>query len=96
MNLQGVHWDDGLTEKEAAILSSDYFRRFVSGCGMPDEPQSDGRFWSVQLWVGIGGTDSGRFLFAKDGSEMLLEPSKSGLSSTTREMLKRYNLESGN
>ena len=60
--IAGVQLDHSLKQEEVAVLSSDYFERFVSGCGMPDTPVDRGEFWSVQLWGGYAGSDYGRFL----------------------------------
>ena len=91
LSLESVNFDDGVQRHEAVALSSEYFSRFVGFCGMPDEPQDQGRFWRVQLWGGIvGSTDCGRLWLAKDGSEVLLEPPKRGFQSVTLELLKYH------
>jgi hypothetical protein len=89
---EGVSYEDGIQKEEAVILSSVYFRRFVSGCGMPDTPQDAGQYWRVQLWGGYGGSDYGTLRLAKDGSEVLLAPPRRGFKSVTREMLRHHNL----
>src|SRR5688572_13960536 len=78
LSVEGVIFDDGLREQEAVVLSSEYFRRFVSGCGMPDKPQDNGHYWSVQLWGGYFPSDYGTLRLAKDGSEVLLAPPRRG------------------
>src|SRR5882724_5187011 len=46
----GVQTDHKLQQQEVTVLSSEYFKRFVCGCGMPDTPVDQREFWSVQLW----------------------------------------------
>jgi hypothetical protein len=87
LTLDGVNFEDGLQVKEAVLLSSEYFRLFVAGCGMPDDPKDGGRFWCVQLLGGYSGVDYGHLLLAKDGSEILLEPPKNGFKFETRKKL---------
>lgn len=94
LTLDGVTFEDGLDEQEAAIVSSEYFHRFVSGCGMPDKPQDDGSYWRVQLWGGYGGTDYGTLRLAKDGSTVLLSPPRRGFGTVTQHMLRNQNLSS--
>jgi hypothetical protein len=76
-----------LRPEEVSALSSEYFKRFVCGCGMPDTPRDKGEFWKVQLWGGIVGTDYGQFLISKDGRRVILEPPRSGLKAGTRYLL---------
>jgi hypothetical protein len=83
----GVRTDHQLQEQEVAALASEYLKRFVTGCGMPDRPVDSGGFWSVQLWGGYAGTDYGRFLISKNGQQVTLEPPRSGLKSSTRSLL---------
>jgi hypothetical protein len=92
LTVDGVRFDDGLQEAEAATLSAEYFHNFVSGCGMPDKPQDDGRYWRVKLWGGYVATDYGTLRLAKDGSEALLEPPRGGFKSVTQEMLRYHNV----
>jgi len=87
ISVPGVHTDHTLKPEEVSALSSEYFRRFVCGCGMPDTPVGKGEFWEVQLWGGIVGTDYGHFLISKDGRRVILEPPRSGLRSSTRHLL---------
>src|SRR6266568_2653108 len=68
----GVQTDHTLQQREVVVLSSEYFKRFVCGCGMPDTPVDRGEFWSVQLWGGYAGSDYGRFLISKDGRRVTL------------------------
>jgi len=88
-----VTFDDGLDEREAAILSAVYFRRFVSGCGMPEKPRDDGRYWRVRLWGGYIATYQGTLQLAKDGSEVLLVPPRGGFKTVTRDLLKHENVK---
>lgn len=90
--VEGVNFNDGLKKKEAATLSVVYFRRFVSGCGEPDDPQEDGQYWRVRLWSGFNPSDAGTLRFAKDGSEVLLSPPKGGFGAITQLLLERANL----
>ena len=79
-----VDWKDGLGEGEVKLLSSFYFKRFVSGCGMPDSPKDCGEFWCVQLWSGYVATDAGKLWFSKDGSRVFLDASKTRLNRAQR------------
>jgi hypothetical protein len=88
LTVQGVTLRDGLQEQEAVLLSSEYFHRFVSGCGIPDKPQDAGHYWRVQLWGGFAGTDYGTLHLAKDGKEVLLEPPERGFKTVTQRMLR--------
>ena len=88
MTVAGVFLEDGLQEQEVGALSRECFRRYVSGCGMPDKPTDDGRYWRVQLWGGYVGIDYGTLLLRKDGSEMLLEAPSGGFRSVTRHLLR--------
>jgi hypothetical protein len=92
LTVDQVTLGDGLDEREAAILSSEYLRRFVGG-GMPDKPKDDGRYWRVRLWAGVIGTYQGTLQLAKDGSEVLLVSPRGGFKSMTRELLKRGNVK---
>jgi hypothetical protein len=87
ISVPGVKADHALQPEEVTVLSSEYFRRFVCGCGMPDRPVDKGEYWKVQLWGGIVGTDYGQFLISKDGRRVTLEPPRSGLRSSTRSLL---------
>ena len=89
----GVQTDHALEQQEVAELSWEYFKRFVSGCGMPDTPVIQGEFWRVQLWGGFAGSDYGRFLISKDGRRVTLEPPPSGLTSITRSALSHYGVQ---
>lgn len=89
LDVAGVSYDDGLLQSEAAILASEYFPRFISGCGMPADPKDDGRFWRVQLFSGIGGADYGALRLAKDGSELWLEAPHGGFHKVTTRLLRR-------
>jgi hypothetical protein len=92
LTVEGVSFSNGLQEQEAVALSSEYFRRFISGCGMPDKPQDVGSYWRVQLWGGYAGTDYGTLRFAKDGSDVLLSPPRGGFKSATRHLLRHQNV----
>src|ERR1041385_7205989 len=74
LTTEGVNFDDGIQKEEAAALSSVYFDKFVSLCGMPDAPKEDGKFWRVELWCGFLPGPCGTLRIAKDGSEILLVP----------------------
>jgi hypothetical protein len=89
----GVQLDHSLQRQEVALLSSEYFRRLISGCGMPDAPVDQGEFWSVQLWGGYAGSDYGRFLISKDGRRVTLEPPRYGLKATTRSSLSHHGVQ---
>ncbi len=92
LTVEGVSFGDGLQKQEAAALSSEYFHMFISGCGMPDKPQEDGRYWRVQLLGGYSGTDYGTLRLAKDGSDVLLSPPSGGFKSVTRQLLRHQNV----
>ncbi|HEX7861015.1 MAG TPA: hypothetical protein VF773_11850 [Verrucomicrobiae bacterium] len=92
LTAEGVTFEDGLEEQEAVILSSQYFHRFVSGCGMPDKPQDNGEYWRVQLWGGYVPTDYGTLQLAKDGSQVLLAPPKRGFKTVTQYMLRGHSV----
>ena len=47
---------DGINSEEAEILSSEYFWRYVSGCGYAGKPKADGNFWSSVVYFGYAGT----------------------------------------
>lgn len=87
ITVPGVQTDHQLQQQEVAGLASEYFKRFVSGCGMSDTPVDSGGFWNVQLWGGYAATDYGRFLISKNGQQVTLEPPPSGLKSSTRSLL---------
>lgn len=87
VSVPGVQTGHPLQQREVALLSSEYMRRFVCTCGMPDTPLDDGRFWAVQLWGGFAGEDYGRLVLSKDGRRVSLEPPRSGLKRSTRSML---------
>ena len=89
----GVQTDHTLQQQEVALLASEYFKRFVSGCGMPDTPVDQGEFWSVQLWGGYAGSDYGRFLISMDGRRVTLTPPRSGVKSSTRSLLSHYGVQ---
>ncbi len=91
--IPGVRLDHSLQQQEVAVLSSEYFKRFVSGCGMSDTPVDQGDFWSVQLWGGYAGSDYGRFLISKDGRRVALEPPRSGLKPPTRSLLSQHGVQ---
>jgi hypothetical protein len=93
ISVPGVPTDQILQPEEVTVLSSEYFKRFVCGRGMPDQPVDKGAFWKVQLWGGIAGTDYGQFLISKDGQRVILEPPRSGLKSSTRDWLSYYGLQ---
>jgi hypothetical protein len=88
--VEGVSFDHDLTQQEVAMLSAEYFKRFVSGCGMPDTPELEDDSWSVQLWGGYAGSDYGHFLISKDGRRVTLEPPRSGLTRSTRTLLTHF------
>ncbi len=93
LDKEGVNFNDGLQKQEAAALASLYHSTFVSSCwSMPDEPKSYGRFWMVQLHGGLGGTDYGKLLFAKDGSGVFLEPPEKGFGNDTKWLLTHNNI----
>lgn len=92
IDVVGVRWEDGLQESEAVSLASEYFSKFVCGCGMPGHPKEEGTFWRVQLWGGYAGSDYGVLRLAKDGSEVLLEPPPRGFKSVTRKLLGHHGL----
>jgi len=92
LTMEGVNLDDGLQEQEAATLSSAYFDRYISGCGMPDKPQEEALHWRVQLWGGFGGSDFGTLRLAKDGSHVLLSPPRGGFKSSTQQLLRQQNV----
>src|SRR4051812_4558029 len=89
----GVQTDHPLLQQEVAALSSEYFERFVCGCGFPDTPVDQGEFWSVQLWGGYTASDHGRFLISKDGRRVTLEPPRSRLRGSTRHLLSHYGVQ---
>lgn len=89
LSVEGVRFEDGLDESEAATLASEYFHRMVAGCGMPSKPKDEGGFWRFQLWGGYAGSDHGTLRIAKDGSEALLEPPGGGFKSSTRQLLEQ-------
>lgn len=88
----GVDRGDGVDESEAAALASEYFARYVSGCGMPDRPVEDGGFWRARLYGGYGGSDHGTLRIARDGSVVVLVPPKGGFKPVTLRMLSRRGL----
>lgn len=85
--VEGVDYSDGISGHEAQLVAAEYFRRIVGSCGMPDEPLDSGEFWSIQLWGGYAGADSGRLLLAKNGSKLLFQPPAGGLGTSTKVML---------
>jgi hypothetical protein len=87
ISVPGVQTDHALQPEEVSALSSEYFRRFVCGCGMPDRPVDRGEYWEVQLWGGIVGTDYGHFLISRDGQRVTLKPPRTGLKASTRSLL---------
>ena len=91
LTVTGVQLNDGIQKDEAAILSNEYLRRFVSGCGMPEEPGDRGGFWRVPLYTGYGGTYSGNFWISKDDGAVFFESAKAFLSKSTREIVDHYN-----
>jgi hypothetical protein len=93
ISVLGVQTDHTLQPEEVTALSSEYFKRFVCGCGMPDRPIDKGEFWKVQLWGGIAGIDYGQFSISKDGRRVTLEPPRSGLKSSTRHLLSRSGVQ---
>jgi len=89
MPVPGVALKDGVQKDEASKISHHYFKAFVNGCGMPEDPVDRGEFWSTDLLCGYGGSDCGRFWIYKDSGKVLLEPTPRGLSRITKDMLTR-------
>lgn len=54
--LSKINLNDGIDEKEAQILATQYFLSFISGCGMPLRPLDKGHYWDIGLVVGYTAT----------------------------------------
>jgi hypothetical protein len=85
--VEGVNYEDGIQYKEAVILCSEYFRRYLGLCGMPDTPDSGPEFWQSHMWRGIAGSYAGRLWIAKDGSKVLIEPARKSITTLVQKHL---------
>ncbi len=54
--MQTVKIEDGINNEEAEILCSEYFWRYISGCGYAGKPIDEGDNWSSIACFGIAGT----------------------------------------
>ena len=53
--LSAITIEDGISVEEAQILSSEYFWRYVSGCGNAGKPVDGGDYWISTAYIGYAG-----------------------------------------
>ncbi len=53
--LRSIKFGDGINFEEAEILSSEYFGRHVSGCGIVGKPTDEGEYWVSIAYFGFAG-----------------------------------------
>ena len=64
---------------KADQLASDYFLKYVSGCGIPNEVKDKEDFWSAELWGGYTGyAFYGTLWIRKSDGEVFLQPRSDG------------------
>ena len=68
-----------VSKAQAEQMTSDYFERFISLCGVPDTAEDMGAYWSSKLWGGYSGTTYfGTLWIRKSDAAVFLEPPKNG------------------
>jgi hypothetical protein len=81
---------DGVDKREAGFIAGAYLSRYISGCGMPDEPALANDVWVSKLWTGyLGASYAGKFRISQTTGNVLYEPSRNRLTEWERERLKQ-------
>jgi hypothetical protein len=84
-----INTRDGVDKREARFVAEAYLARYVTLCGMPDDPVLEEDFWVTKLWIGyLGFSYAGRFRILGTTGDVVYEPRRNRLTGAQMERIK--------